>query len=89
MKFIDVLIIILSIYKSCDWIYFFHGMVFEIVLNNEIQIFLFSNWFIFLRGKNMFVYIIGKTLILSFEQNRNKISKFKNNVLCNVWNQRG
>jgi hypothetical protein len=32
----------------------------------------------------MFVYIIGKTLILSFEQNRNKISKFKNNVLCNV-----
>jgi hypothetical protein len=52
MKFIHVFtIILLSIYKSCDWINFSHIMVFEIVLNNEIEIFFFSNWFIFLRGK--------------------------------------
>jgi hypothetical protein len=31
--------IILSIYKSCDWIYFSHGMVIEIILNNKIQFF--------------------------------------------------
>jgi len=36
MKFIYVFIIILSIYKSYDWIYFFHIMVIEITLNNEI-----------------------------------------------------
>jgi hypothetical protein len=36
----------------------------------------------------MFVYIIGKKLSLNFnllfEQNCNKISKFKNDVLCSV-----
>jgi hypothetical protein len=53
--------IILSIYKSCDWINFFHWMVIEIVWNNEIQMFFFSNQFIFLK-KNMFVYIIGKKI---------------------------
>jgi hypothetical protein len=41
----------------------------------------------------MLVYTIGKTLslslILSFGQNCNKISKFKDDVLCNVWNQIG
>jgi hypothetical protein len=35
---------------------FFHGMVFEIVLNNEIQIFFFSNLFIFIRKKNVCVH---------------------------------
>jgi hypothetical protein len=55
MKFIYVFVIILSIYKSCDWNYFFHGMVFEIILNREIQIFFFSNWFIYLK-KNVCVH---------------------------------
>jgi len=36
MKVIYLFIIILSIYKSCDWI--LHEMVVEIVFNNEIQI---------------------------------------------------
>jgi hypothetical protein len=40
-----------SIYKSCDSIHFFHGMFIEIILNNKIQIFFFSNKFTFLRGK--------------------------------------
>jgi len=53
-------VIILSIYKSCDWINFFHEMVFEIVLNNGIQIFFFSNWFIFLREKNMLCTLLEK-----------------------------
>jgi hypothetical protein len=35
MKFIYVFLIILSIYKWCDWINFFHGMVFEIILSKE------------------------------------------------------
>jgi hypothetical protein len=39
MKYVYVFIIILSIYKSCDWIYFFHGVVIEIVFKNEIQFF--------------------------------------------------
>jgi hypothetical protein len=51
MKDILLFNIILSIYKSCDWIYFFHGTVIEIVFNIEVQIFFFSNQFIFLRGK--------------------------------------
>jgi hypothetical protein len=51
MKIIYVFNIILSIYKSCDYIYFFHEMVIEIVMNNEIQIFFFSNKFIVLRGE--------------------------------------
>jgi hypothetical protein len=51
MQFIYVFIIILSIYKLCVWIYFFHEMFIEIVLNNEIQILFFSNQFIYLRGK--------------------------------------
>ncbi len=49
MKIIYVFNIILSIYKSCDYINFFHEMVIEIVMNNEIQIFFFSNKFIVLR----------------------------------------
>jgi hypothetical protein len=53
MKFIYLFIIILSIYRSCDWIFFFHGMVIETVFNNEIQIIFFSNKFIFLRGKKL------------------------------------
>jgi hypothetical protein len=51
MKYVYVFIIILSIYKLCVWIYFFHEMFIEIVLNNEIQILFFSNQFIYLRGK--------------------------------------
>jgi hypothetical protein len=51
MKFIYVFIIILSIYKSCNLIKFFFRMVIEIILNNEIQKKIFSNQFIFLRGK--------------------------------------
>jgi len=43
--------IILSIYKSCDWMYFFHKMVIEIVFNKKS---FFSNQFIFLRGKYIF-----------------------------------
>jgi hypothetical protein len=46
-KILFIYLFILSIYKSCDWIYFLNGMVIEIVLNNEIQIVLFSNQFIF------------------------------------------
>jgi hypothetical protein len=42
MKFIYVFVIILSIYKSFDWI-------------EKIQFF-FSNWFIFLRGK-IYIYV--------------------------------
>jgi hypothetical protein len=60
MKYI-YLIIILSIYKSCNWINFFQGMVIEIVFNNEIQIYLY-----FWKEKNIFVYIIEKTLKLNF-----------------------
>ncbi len=80
---------IISIYKSCDWIYFFHGMVIEIVLNNKIQIFFVSNQFIFLKKDFFFLYIIGKdlNLILSFEQNCNKISKIKNDVFWNGLNK--
>jgi hypothetical protein len=57
MKYIHIHIIILSIYKSCDSTYFFHGMIIEIMFNNKIQIFLFSNQFIFLR-RNVFWAII-------------------------------
>jgi len=60
-------------------------MVIEIVLNNKIKIFFFSNQLIFFKGKNMFMYIIGKKLSLNFNfviwKNRNKIVKFKNDVL--------
>jgi len=41
-------------------------MIIEIVLNNEVQIFFFSNQFIFLKWKK-FVYIIGKKLSLNFD----------------------
>ncbi len=64
---------------------FFHRMIIEIVLNKKIQIFFFSNQFIFLKGKKMFMYIIGKKLSLNFNlliwKNRNKILKFKNDIL--------
>ncbi len=43
-------------------------MVIEIVLNYKIQIFFFPNQFISLRGKNMFMYIIGKNLNLNFNR---------------------
>jgi len=39
-------------------------MVFEIVLNNEIQIFSFQIYLYFKEEKHMFVYIIGKILSL-------------------------
>ncbi len=65
MKDIFLLIIILSIYKSYDWI--FHKMVIEIVFNNKIQIFFFSNQFIILKEKNTCVYIIEKTLSWNFD----------------------
>jgi len=55
MKFVHVFII-LSIYKSCDWIKFLHGMVIEIVLNDKIQIFFLSNQFIFLGGNYFCVH---------------------------------
>jgi hypothetical protein len=45
---------------------FFHIMVIKIILNNEIQ-YLFFKSILFLRGKNMFVYIIGKTLSFKFD----------------------
>jgi hypothetical protein len=41
-------------------------MLIEIVLNYETQIFFFANQFISLRGKYMFMYIIGKKLSLNF-----------------------
>jgi hypothetical protein len=41
-------------------------MIIQIILNNEIQIFLFSNQFIFLKEKNMFIYIISNTWSLNF-----------------------
>jgi hypothetical protein len=41
-------------------------MVIEIILNNEIQIIFFSNQFIFLKGKKLFIYIIEKNLSLNF-----------------------
>jgi hypothetical protein len=49
-------------------------MVIEIVFNNKIQIYIFSNLYIYLikkklRGKSLFVFIIGKILILSIRQN--------------------
>jgi hypothetical protein len=65
VKDIFLLIIILSIYKSYDWI--FHKMVIEIVFNNKIQIFFFSNQFIILKEKNTCVYIIEKTLSWNFD----------------------
>jgi len=65
MKFIYVFVIILSIYKSCDWIYFFHGMVFEIVLIMKFKFFLFKFIYIF-REKKVFLYIIWKILSLNF-----------------------
>jgi hypothetical protein len=58
MIFFNEFVIIYSIYKSCDWIYFFHKMVFEIVLNSIFN-FYKKNCFIFLRGKKLFMYIIG------------------------------
>jgi hypothetical protein len=89
MKDVFLFILILSIYKSYDWI--FHGMAVEIVFNKKIQIVFFSNQFIFLWGKMcVCVYIIEKTLSLNFnifirKKNMNKISNIKNDVLCNVW----
>jgi hypothetical protein len=47
MKYLHIHIIILSIYKSYDSTYFFHGMIIQIMFNNKIQIFLFSNQFIY------------------------------------------
>jgi hypothetical protein len=54
MKDISLFIIILSIYKSLDWNYFFHRMIIEIIFNNEIQI--VSNQFIFLGEKKICVH---------------------------------
>jgi hypothetical protein len=68
-------------------------MVIEIVFNNEIQIFYFQIYLYFWKEKYIFVYIIEKTLklnfIFSFEQNFNKISNMKNDVLCNLLNKIG
>ncbi len=61
-------------------------MVIEIILNNKIQFF-FQIYLYCFKGKNVFMYIIGETLILSFEQICNKISKSKNDVLCNHLNE--
>jgi hypothetical protein len=55
MKDIFLFIIILSIYISYDWIYFLHGMVVEIVFNNEIQIFSFQINLYFQEEKKKFV----------------------------------
>jgi len=52
MKYIFWFIIIFSIYKSCGWNFLFHEWVIEIIFNNKIQIFFFSNQFIFLKEKN-------------------------------------
>jgi hypothetical protein len=54
MKDISLFIIILSIYKSLDWNYFFHRMIIEIIFNNEIQV--FSNQIIFLGEKHICVH---------------------------------
>jgi hypothetical protein len=59
MKYAYVFIIILSIYKSCDEIYFFHRMVIEIVLKNEIQFF-FKSIYIFKRKKICLWASLGK-----------------------------
>jgi len=45
---------------------FFPRNFIEIILNNKIQIFSFLGQFTFLRGKNIFVYIIGNKLSLNF-----------------------
>jgi hypothetical protein len=52
--------------NSCDLVCFYHKMVVEIKFNNKIKIFLFSNQNLFLRGKNIFVYIIEMDLSLNF-----------------------
>jgi hypothetical protein len=49
MTIIYLFIIILSIYKSCDWI--FHGMAIEIVFSNKIQKKFFSNQNIYFKMK--------------------------------------
>jgi hypothetical protein len=60
---IYIFIIILSIYKSRGWIYFFHRMVIEIVLNNEIEFF-FQNKSI---KRKIYVCVhYWKTLSLNF-----------------------
>jgi hypothetical protein len=62
-------------------------MVIENLFNNKIQIFFFWSQFFFKEEKALFVYTVGKNLILSIEQNGNKISKIKNGVLCHVLNE--
>ncbi len=64
MKDIFLFIVILSIYKSYDWT--FHGMVIEIIFNNKIQIFFFSNQFIFLWGKMCVCTSFKELLSLNF-----------------------
>jgi hypothetical protein len=54
---------ILSIYKSFDWNYFFHRTIVEILFNNEIQI--FSNQFIFW-GEKTFLYITKNIVSLNY-----------------------
>jgi hypothetical protein len=46
--------------------FFFQGMVVEMLYNKEIQIYVFSNQFIFLKGKIIVVYIIGIIFKLNF-----------------------
>jgi len=46
----------LFIYSSCDLIYFYHKKVVEIIFDNEIKIFLFSNQFLFLKKMYMCVH---------------------------------
>jgi len=53
-------IIILSIYKSCDWIYVFHEMIIEIVLNNETFIFQILTIYIFKRKRIYLCTLLGK-----------------------------
>jgi len=59
MKFIYVFVIILSIYKSFDWINVFHAMVFKIVMNNKIQI-IFKLIYIFKTKKKWLCTILEK-----------------------------
>jgi hypothetical protein len=47
-------------------IFFFQRMVVEMVFNKIIQIYVFLNKFIFLKGKIIVVYIIGIIFKLNF-----------------------
>jgi len=63
-------------------------MIIEMLLNNNTQIYFWSNDFTFSKNKNVIVYIIEKVLkyilIISIGQNVNKIWNFKVNVCVMV-----